>query len=141
MFRYRKSYKNRLRKIPSHGCQLCLLEGTKVIKDLGNVLVVENLFPYDVWEHRDVSDHVLVLPKQHVKGFGSLSVQTKSEIMDIISDYESRGYDIYARSVASDLRSVADHQHTHLIKTKGKPAKVSIYIDKPYIVKKYGTQK
>ena len=61
--------------------------------------------------------------------------------MDVISDYESEGYDVYARSVASDLRSVADHQHTHLIKTKGKPAKVSLYIDKPYIVKKYGTQK
>jgi hypothetical protein len=53
--------------------------------------------------------------------------------MVIISEYEAKGYNIYARGHGNVSRSVK-HQHTHLIKLVDKPAKLILYAKKPYVV-------
>ena len=98
--------------------------------------MVENKFPYDIWEYRTVIDHLLIVPKMHAAGIAELSEGTRLSILSYISRYEDNGYDVYARSVGSNMRSVTNHQHTHLIKTAGKPATMSVYVKKPYWVAK-----
>jgi hypothetical protein len=39
------------------------------------------------------------------------------ELIELVKDYESRGYDFYGRSPTNKDRSVS-HQHTHLITTQ-----------------------
>jgi len=76
------------------------------------------------------------VPKAHGASLADLPAETQSEILASMAKYESNGYDVYARSRGSVHRSVSHHQHTHLIKTQGNSAKLIIYIQKPYYLKK-----
>lgn len=136
MFRYRKNYKNHLKHGAKVGCALCDLGESSIVYETEHAFVVKNKFPYDIWEHRTVEDHMLIVPKQHAKGFSDLAHDVQVSVFNLISAYEAEGYDIYARSVRSNLRSVVNHQHTHLIKTVGECAKISLYVEKPYVVAK-----
>ena len=53
--------------------------------------------------------------------------------MDVIAEYEEQGYSVYARAPENKQKSVA-HQHTHLIKTHGKPKNMLFTSVKPYIL-------
>lgn len=93
--------------------------------------VVPNRTPYDQWELRHVIDHLMVIPRRHVGSLNELDADERAEIMDIIADYESRGYEIYARSPSSVTRSQA-HQHTHLLKLENKVGRGFVFWRKPY---------
>ena len=136
MFRYRKSYKKFKKDGPSETCVFCNVTDRPIIKETKHVQVIANIYPYDIWEHRDVTDHLLLMPKKHVKSLAELPDTAKIDIINFISEYENNGYDVYARAVNSKLRSIPLHQHTHLIKATGKPANISLYVKKPYIVTK-----
>lgn len=94
------------------------------------------MFPYELWEFRDVTEHLLVVPKRHVKSLVDLTREEQHELMDIIAEYEGQNYNIYARSSDSVQRTVPLHQHTHIIKTNDKHAKTVFYSKKPYFVAK-----
>lgn len=136
MFRYRKNYKTFLKLTGDDNCALCNIKDHQVLYEDDHLRVIGNKFPYDIWEQRKVVDHLLIIPKIHVSGIAELPVDAKASLISFISKFESLGYDVYARSVGSNMRSIADHQHTHLIKTVGEPATFSVYVKKPYLVAK-----
>ncbi len=101
------------------------------ILDTRSFRLIRNIFPYSVWDGQKVVDHLMITPKKHVTGLADLSSQEAAELHKLISRYEKRGYSIYARSPESKIKSVA-HQHTHLIKTKGKPWDLIFLIRRPF---------
>ncbi|MNR44739.1 hypothetical protein D3C85_1635170 [compost metagenome] len=86
-----------------------------------------------MFEGRRVTDHVMVIPKEHRRGFGDFTPEERNDAMLLIGHYETLGYNVYARGVDSPSRSV-EHQHTHLIKLQDKASKVIVYTKKPYVL-------
>ena len=95
--------------------------------------VTVNAFGYQYWELMDVVDHLMIVPKRHVLALGQLTEKEKQQFMDLIVRYEAKGYNMYAREGGSAMKSVP-HQHTHLIKTNNRVAKLAVYIKKPYLL-------
>lgn len=139
MYHYRKTYK-RYKNIPkTQECPFCLpAEQADRVNNQGQYsLIIENIVAYDLWEGLPVLEHLLLIPKRHVKNLGDLTELEAAEIMKIVSQYQTRGYNIYSRSYKSLMGSV-EHQHTHLIKTDNtKRAKALFFINNPRFLKKY----
>ncbi len=95
--------------------------------------VIPNRTHYDLFEGRRVLDHLLLLPKRHAEKFADFTDAEKLDMLKIIADYESRGYNIHARGVGDIGRSVK-HQHTHLIKLSQAHPKFILHIRRPYIL-------
>jgi galactose-1-phosphate uridylyltransferase len=134
MFHTRKSHKKYL-SFPKHtSCPFCESNSKKEsIAETTYTQIVSNRVHYDVWELRTVVDHLLILPKRHVLSLHDLTNAEKVDIMNVIADYESQGYNVYARAASNAQRSVP-HQHTHLIKTAGKPGSFMLFIRRPYLL-------
>lgn len=138
MLHYRKTkitYKkhNAVDRIQSE-CTFCRGETQgKVVYENNTMFVIPNRVSYDMFEGRKVTDHVMVIPKMHHENFNAFNDQEKIDAMTIIADYESRGYNVYARGVDSPSRSVK-HQHTHLIKLVDKPSNLVIFARRPYLL-------
>ncbi len=115
-------------------CQFCLLtkNSDQVIKIYKHFKLIRNIFPYDNWDARQVLDHLMIVPVKHTDTLSDLGSEAAIEFVEIMSSYESQGYDVFARSPHSTIKSIP-HQHTHLIKTGGKHHKVLIHIVKPYV--------
>ena len=94
--------------------------------------IIKNIFPYDTWDARDVHDHLMITPIMHTESLSALGDDAAVEFVKLVSTYEKQGYDVYARSPYSAIKSVP-HQHTHLIKTGGTRHKGVIHIEKPYV--------
>ena len=128
----RKSY----RKIPKLSvCAFCdpHHQVKRIVLETTHAFVIENMVHYSQWEMRKVMDHLMVIPKKHVTHLQQLSKDEQSDIIDLIASYESKGYDIFARSPDSQSRSVP-HQHTHLIKTDRKIGRALLFLRKPHIL-------
>jgi diadenosine tetraphosphate (Ap4A) HIT family hydrolase len=137
MYRSRKSAREYHSAPKPEACVFCeLTEGNSVIEDGKYCRVVKNLYPYEQWDYHDVREHLLLVPKKHVAGLGELTPAARAEIMEFMARYEGKGYNIYARSVGSKVRTVPAHQHTHLIKVGGKALKLMVYLRKPHILHK-----
>lgn len=134
MNHYRKTmklYRNRQR---SEGCPFCSEQTQQqAISETQHGYIVPNLTKYDLWELYEVTEHLLLVPKRHVKSLNELTAAERTDLMDCMCDYESRGYSIYARGVGFVKRSV-EHQHTHLIKTTNRTPRASIFIQHPYFL-------
>lgn len=116
------------------GCTFCKeVSGEKVIFENNTMFVIPNRVSYDMFEGRRVIDHLMVIPKRHSESLSDFTDEEKLDQMAIAGSYESRGYNVYARGVASISRSVA-HQHTHLIKLTDKKPSFVFYANKPYIL-------
>lgn len=138
MLHYRKTkiaYKKHNASDAMHSeCGFCKEETqTRVVYENKTMFVIPNRVSYDMFEGRKVTDHVMVIPKAHHESFSSFNDQEKIDAMTIVADYESRGYNVYARGVGSISRSVK-HQHTHLIKLADRMSNVVIYARKPYLL-------
>lgn len=110
-------YKERLK--PDE-CSLCGAQRRGdhvVVEETDHTLVIENMFPYDKWNQRRVMDHLLFLPKRHIKSLTEFSPEEKQDFMNVLSKYEVRGYNYYGRATNDIDRSVA-HIHIHLLKIK-----------------------
>lgn len=133
MFRYRKTrsrYKNAPKLVD---CPFCETEGQgEVIEESSHAYVIQNLFPYDLWEFRNVTEHLLVIPRRHVKSLDELKDDELRDVIRLLAKYEADNYNVYARAVDSVQRTVPLHQHTHLIKTGNKQAKAAVYVKNPY---------
>lgn len=139
MFRYRRNYlKYRTHPRPD-SCPFCDLEKNRreIVSESKHAFVIRNDFKYDLWELRRVVDHLMIIPRRHVRSLSELSAEERSDIMEFMAEYASQGYDVYARSVDSVHRTVPLHQHTHLIKTNGKVARFALYLLKPYLLIKF----
>ena len=106
------------------------------IAETAHAFIVPNRVFYDLWELRTVTNHLLVIPKRHVRSLSELTKAERLDIMNVLADYEGNDYNVYARAVNSLQRSVA-HQHTHLIKTGTRQGRFSIFLKKPYFLLKF----
>lgn len=137
MNHYRKTMQKYLDRQKVDGCPFCNSQTrARSIQETSSVYVVANLTQYDLWELYDVTDHFLVIPKRHVKNLQELTERERLEIMDVLADYETKGYNIYARGADSARRSV-EHQHTHVIKSNSKHPRFSLFLRKPYFLFKF----
>lgn len=129
---YRKQLKER-KKVKD--CIFCsIVPGHPEFIEEGKYFrVIITKFPYNFWDEQDVVDQVMLIPIKHVESFKGLPVQAASEFLDYISKYEEKGFSVYARAPQSATKS-QPHQHTHLIKTKGKRKKLIIYLRKPFVL-------
>lgn len=118
----------------SSDCQFCLLTASsdQVVAIHSHFKVINNIFPYDNWDARNVEDHLMITPIKHTETLSSLGNEAAIEFVKVMSSYEAKGYDVYARSPFSTIKSVP-HQHTHLIKTGGKKHSLVLHMTKPYI--------
>ena len=135
MFRYRKT-KMKYKNHKDEQCPFCHPKPETVMAETAHARLVKNNFPYDIWEYRNVTEHYMVVPKKHVRSLQELTPAEQMEIMQILAEYEGNNFNIYARSNMSVERTVPLHQHTHLIKTVDKHARVAFYARKPYLVAK-----
>jgi len=130
----RKKYEAQITTNNKKMCPFCDPETrSKTIRDFENFYIVKNIVKYDLWELHNVVEHLLLVPKRHAENMCALSDKERLEMITIIAKYESDGYNIYARGVKSERRSVL-HQHTHLIKTQGRQAYISLFSRKPYFL-------
>ncbi len=128
-------YKTRTKQVQTTGgCEFCKIEtaSDQLVEQTASFKVIKNIFPYSFWDYRRVSHHLMIIPKWHTDTLKDIRSDQAAEYMSIVSRYESRGYDVFARSPGSIQKSVP-HQHTHLIKTGGKSVKFILYIAKPYM--------
>ena len=132
MYRFRKNFKKYQPDPTNQVCPFCHLENREITDTSEHAHVIRSDYPYDLWEFRKVTDHLLIIPQRHVASLSQLSVQERADIVEFMSKYEHLGYNVYGRSEKSVSKSVPDHQHTHLISTINKKARLGIYIRKPY---------
>lgn len=114
-------------------CPFCTLAHETLLVSTANVRLVQNKYAYQYWDFMKVTDHLLLVPARHVESLGQLNAEERREVMNILAEYEEKGYNVYARSVVSTIKSVP-HQHTHLIKTDNIRAKFLFYLRKPYLL-------
>ena len=95
------------------------------------------MYPYDIWEFRNVTDHLMIIPRRHVGSLAELTATESKDIMNLFGEYEAMGYNVYARATDSVQRTVPLHQHTHLIKTTKRKARGGFYLEKPYFVRTF----
>jgi diadenosine tetraphosphate (Ap4A) HIT family hydrolase len=113
-------------------CPFCNLENERIVKSGKHLSVINNIYGYDMWDLNGVISHLLIVPHRHIEGISQMSDKEKHELIGYISEYESLGYNIYARELNNSIKSVL-HQHVHLIKTDQKTSKFFLFIKKPYI--------
>lgn len=104
-------------------CVFCSLtsDDEQFISESKHFKVLYNRFPYSRWDDHKVAEHLMMVPKQHTDTLKDLSFLESKEYVEMISNFESEGYNIYARTPGSNAKSII-HQHTHLIKFHPKPA-------------------
>ena len=123
---------DKLPKGDENACPFCNLDPSrKILEESDTYYIVANLMPYDLWDMHKVDEHLLLVPKKHISSIAELSEASRAEIMEALSSYEEKGYNIYARAAQNKTKSVT-HQHTHLIKTSGPTLIAMEYKDKPY---------
>lgn len=114
------------------GCPFCNPETiAKAVLTNDQLYIVPNLTQYDLWELHDVVDHLLIIPRRHIKHLAELNQEERLAVMGVCAKYEAEGYSVYARGSGFVKRSV-EHQHTHLIKTTNKQPRLSFFLQKPY---------
>lgn len=135
MYHYRSTRKRYNSTPKTASCPFCdpAEHKERIIRETEHAYVIPNRTFYDQWEARRVVDHLMIVPKQHVLQLQDLSQVARLDVINLMAEYEAADYQIYARSPGSKSRSV-DHQHTHLIKTKGKHGRGLFILFKPYIV-------
>lgn len=93
--------------------------------------IIKNIFGYSIWDNQLVAQHLMIVPKKHTTKLGNLPSDAANEFLAIIDKYEDLGFNFYARSPGSIIKSIP-HQHTHLIKPAGKRRRLILFLVKPY---------
>lgn len=96
-------------------CELLQNNDNQVISELENFLIINNRFPYYEWDAQTVNEHIMIIPRRHLMKFVEFTKDEATQLLEIISDYEDRGFSIYARAQQNKSRTVT-HQHTHLLR-------------------------
>ncbi|MFZ1323992.1 MAG: HIT domain-containing protein [Candidatus Saccharimonadales bacterium] len=127
-------YEKHLKAKPAGACAFCINnpDDDNYSVETKSFKILRNIFPYNTWDLQDVTDHLLIVPKKHIVSLNNLTANEAIEYVDLLGSYESRGYNVYSRAPASGMKSVS-HQHTHLIKTSGKPKRVLLYTKNRYL--------
>lgn len=130
------TYKNYLKQLDKSNCIFCKLHrGDKQFVDsTKSFKIIRNIFSYSLWDNQNVAEHLMVVPKKHIDSLDELSQPQAKEFINLISRYEKKGYNIYARTPGSIIKTIP-HQHTHLIKNKGKKKNFLFFLRRPFYVR------
>ena len=90
------------------------MHDNSAIESFKHFVLVENLFPYQIWDGFEVEKHLLLIPKRFTETISDFLPAERKEYFEILSKYEAMGFSIYARA-AQNVRKTVKHQHTHLI--------------------------
>ena len=126
-------YKKYLKTIKHADCVFCIIEkgNDQLVEETVGFKVIKNIFGYSLWDGQRVTDHLMITPKKHSNSLANMKPNEKVEYVDLIEKYEKLGYNIYSRAPSSIIKSVV-HQHTHLIKTEGRPMRLVLLLRRPY---------
>ena len=95
-------------------CPFCNhIEEQDIVQKTEKFIVIKNKYPYAKTE-----DHLLIIPKRHIRTWEELDITELNEIKDIISSYLDKGYLLLWRQfVKKWFRNHASiwHLHIHLI--------------------------
>jgi diadenosine tetraphosphate (Ap4A) HIT family hydrolase len=129
-----RTYGKYRKKLHPEACDFCDVQAgdPQFISETANFKVIRNIFPYSMWDGQRVADHLMVLPRQHTDTLQDLTPRQAQEFVQLISAYEGKGYNVYARAPTSRIKTVV-HQHTHLIKPSGPVRKLVFMIRRPYM--------
>ena len=112
------------------GCSFCLNDlSSQIVRETSTLRIIKNRTKYDLFEAVPVTDHLMVVPKEHREQLVDFTDTERQELLDICAEYEVKGYHFFGRGYGAITRSVA-HQHTHLIKITDKPKRAMLYIDR-----------
>lgn len=116
-------------------CNFCETVTTdQIIDSTETFIVIANRVAYDYFEGVPTTgEHYLIVPKRHVVKFIDFTEAERKEMFALLSKYEDKGFNVYARSTQNIHRS-QEHQHTHLIKLSEKEPRLVIASKKPYFV-------
>lgn len=131
-----KNYINHRRNKQNDGCDFCKLVtdgGDQVVSEQKHCMVIKNLFSYDIWDDCGVIEHLMIIPKKHTDSLSSLTTAERNDYWQTLTDFEDRGYSLYARAPSNGNKSVV-HQHTHLIKTDNSRKKWIVHIRRPHVL-------
>lgn len=129
-----KRYKMHAVSVTS-SCEFCdFMNGTEQVKkEYPHFWIVLNIFGYDNWDGFVVTDHLMVVPKRHVDSISHFTPTEAKSYLELLAEYEAKGYSIYARAADNKAKSIV-HQHTHLIKLNSKRIKAMAFVHKPHVV-------
>lgn len=127
---YRQHRKHKLQTT----CSFCAIEKNdkQFVEGKKYFKIIKNRYAYSFWDGQGVSEHLMVVPRQHISSLAELDDMAKIEYVDILQSYEKQGYNVYARAPQSIMKSIV-HQHTHLIKTDNKVKRLVVTVTKPLI--------
>lgn len=101
-------------------CTLCSDITKDVIEQTDSFYLIENIFPYEHWDGQGVTEHNLIITKDHTRYLKDLDQAQRSELIDLIAKYEHLGFNMYKRSQHNNKGSIPGHIHWHLIKVDQK---------------------
>ena len=115
-------------------CEFCKSLPAQEIKTTSLFKVIQNKFPYTIWDGQTVVDHLMIVPKAHTDTVAHFTDDMIADYFKLLQEYEAQGYNVYARAPSSKIKSIA-HQHTHLLKTQGHPKRFVLLIRKPFYIR------
>lgn len=117
------------------GCQFCAFtrDTEQVIDELPQFWIVRNIFPYAIWDDYHVNEHLMIVPKRHVVSLAEFTDEEKLGYVNLIAEYEHRGYSVYSRTDNGPTKSIP-HQHTHLIRVSDRPVDALYYSSSPHLL-------
>lgn len=129
------AYKKHRKSNASKGCPFChfYFGDGEVVRETKHFWIAKNIFGYSIWEGLNVLDHLLITPKEHCDSLHHFTPAELKEYAELVAEYDEAGYSTYTRSFRNISKSIP-HQHTHLMKLGRRHAKVSIYLQKPYVL-------
>lgn len=127
-------YQAHRKRVSPSVCEFCALPKEQVLQTTGQFMIIKNRFPYSIWDGQTVVDHLMVVPKKHTDTLVSFNSSMLIDYFDILKKYEAQGYNVHARAPSSKIKTVV-HQHTHLIKTEGRPKRFLLLIRRPLYIR------
>lgn len=109
------------------------IEINQLVEQTTSFWIIQNSFPYKIWDKYKVISHLLVIPKEHIINLGIMYKSDWSRLNYILSKYEAQGYSTYIKSNGNGAGAIS-HLHFDLIKLEPKQIKWIVYKDNPYIL-------
>ena len=118
------------------GCAFCAIgKGSQqLVRQYEYFSVIKNIFPYSLWDNQKVADHLMIVPKKHTDTISAFTQPEAAEYVKLLGEYETQHYNVWARAASSPIKTVV-HQHTHLIKPKGRARVFVFLLRKPFYIR------
>ncbi len=117
-----------------NACEFCKPLSEQELKTTDQFKVIRNKFPYTIWDGQTVVEHLMIVPKMHTDTVAHFTKEMVADYFKLLKAYEKQGYNVYARAPTSKIKSIA-HQHTHLLKTEGRPKSIILLLRRPFYIR------